>query len=82
MKTSEFMDKLSDVLKLPPGRLKLDDTPETVAEWDSLGRLAMIGLVDSLFRLAFADKSLQDFRSIGELVESLKRQGFLEDDGQ
>ncbi len=82
MKTSEFLDQLTQALNIPPGTLKLDDTPETLPEWDSLGNLTIVGLLDSLFDLTTSAISTQPFASIGELVESLKKGGFLEDDAQ
>jgi len=80
MTTGEFLDRLCEVLNRPPGSVHMDDTPETLAEWDSLGHLAIIGLVDSLFNLAISDRSLQEFKSIQELVDSLRQHGLLEDE--
>ena len=80
MKTTEFLDQVCGVLNRPPGSIHLEDTPETVVEWDSLGHLAIIGLIDSLFNLAISDQSLQHFTSIQELLESLRNKGFLEGD--
>ena len=82
MKTEEFLDRLCEVLNRPAGSIQLTDTPETLAEWDSLGHLAIIGLVDSLFDLAVSDRSLQEFSSVEQLANSLRSQGLLGDGEQ
>ena len=81
MKTSAFLDAICETLQLPAGSVSLDDTPKTVAPWDSLGHLAIIDLLVTHLGLDTSeDESLQQFSSIRELVDRLKGMNALEDD--
>lgn len=78
MKTEEFLNALCGALGRGPNTLSLDDTPQTVAEWDSIGHLTIIATVDELLGVPVQDQRLREFTSIGELVEQLKSLGALE----
>ncbi len=72
MKTEEFLNALCGALGRAPNSLSLEDTPQTVAEWDSIGHLTIIATVDELLGVPVQDERLREFTSIGELVEQLK----------
>ena len=79
MKTEEFLNALCDVLGREPNTLSLDDTPESVESWDSLGHLSIIGVVDEELGVSVADQEMRDFKSIRELVDRLRARNALED---
>ena len=78
MKTAEFLNVLCESLNREPGSLKLDDTTDTVEEWDSVGHLSIISAVDQL-GVPVDNEDMQNFASIRELVDKLKQKGVLED---
>ncbi len=79
MKTSDFLDLVCKALRRTAGSLSLDDTPETVAEWDSVGHLAIIDTLDSALGVDVEDRDLHAFTSLRQLVTSLKARGALKD---
>ncbi len=79
MKTAEFLNELCDVLGRDSGSLSLEDTPNSVKEWDSVGHLSIIATIDDVLEVSVDDEELRNFQSIGELVERLKARGALED---
>jgi acyl carrier protein len=79
MKTQELLDQIALALGRDPGSVKLEDSPETLEEWDSIGQLGIISIIDSELNVPVQDEELQTFSSIGELVERLKARHALED---
>lgn len=80
MTTSDFLDAVCDALRRPPGTLMLDDTPQTVEEWDSVGHLSIIATVDAELGVETDTPELQMFSSLRQLVDALKAKGVLEND--
>jgi len=78
MKTGEFLDLVCEWLNRDPGTINVDDTPDTVAEWDSVGHLSIIATIDQI-GVAVDNEEMQNFKSIRELVDLLKEKGALED---
>jgi acyl carrier protein len=79
MTTQELLDQIALALGRDPGSVKLEDTPNTLDEWDSIGHLSIISTIDSELNVPVQDEELQAFSSIGELVERLKIRNALED---
>jgi acyl carrier protein len=79
MQVEEFLNVICEALHREPNTLSLDDTPETVEQWDSLGHLRIIAAMDSCLRVSVNDDELQNFRSLRELVARLKCRGVLEE---
>jgi acyl carrier protein len=81
LKTSEFLNAVCEALELDTGSLTVQDTPETVPAWDSIGHLQIIGVIDAELNVQTdEDEELQRFASMGELVERLEARGALESD--
>ena len=79
MKTEQFLEEICKTLRKPAGSITVTDTPDTLAEWDSLGHLEIIGTVDTVLKIPTDCPELQNFTSIGQLVDALKAKGALED---
>lgn len=78
MKTQEFLDAIAEGLQRDPGSITLEDTPETVEEWDSVGHLTIISTIDSELGIEPDTEDLMGFTSIKQLIEALKGRGALE----
>jgi acyl carrier protein len=78
MKVQDFLDLLCKTLLLPAKSISQDDTQDTVPNWDSLGHLEIIDVVDSL-GVDTNDERLQKFTTIAELVQQLRDRGVLQD---
>ena len=71
MNVQEFLDAVCEALGREPGSLSLQDTPDTVEEWDSVGHLSIIATVDDL-GVSVNDEEMRSFTSIQELVDRLR----------
>ena len=79
MKVEKFLDLVCEALGVPANSLTLDDSPQTVPQWDSLGHLVIIATMERDLGVAPHDASLHNFTSIRQLVERLKALHALED---
>ena len=79
MKVADFLRTLCASLSRQPDSLSLEDTPQTVEEWDSIGHLTIIATVEEALGIEIDDKELRTFTSIGELVDRLKTRKALEE---
>jgi acyl carrier protein len=80
VKVSEFLNCICVALDRTPDSLKLDDTPQTVPEWDSLGHLSIISAIERQLKYRMTTGDMRGFASLGELVTKLKSRGALQDD--
>lgn len=80
MRTNEFLDAICHGLNRELGSLTLDATDETVEEWDSMGHLTIISIVESKLNVSLEAEGRQVFTSLRELADFLKAKGALEDD--
>ena len=79
MKTNEFLNAICKALSRDSGTITLDDTRDTIEEWDSVGHLGIIATIDGALGVSPDSDDLRNFTSIRELVDVLKKKGALED---
>jgi acyl carrier protein len=80
VRTAEFLDAICEAIGRPVGSLALDDTPSTVAEWDSVGHLGIIATIDASFGIPTDSEDLQRFASLRQLVDALRSRGVVLED--
>ena len=71
MTRSAFKTVLEDILAVPRGTLRDNDTRETVAGWSSLADVQILTYISNEFGIE-ADLSLLEADSIGELMRVLE----------
>ena len=79
MKVDGFLDAVCEALGREPRSLSLDDTPETVKEWDSVGHLSIVAAMEEQLGVPVMEEELLNFSSIRELVDRLRARNALED---
>ena len=79
MNTSQFLDTICEALAREPGTLSLNDTTDTVEEWDSVGQLSIIATIDAELHVPVDSEEMQSFTSLRQLVDILKARGALEE---
>ena len=69
MSKKEFIEKLSDELGIAADRL--DDSAEMASfpSWDSMGRMAVLAMIDSEFQLELPTGALQNSATVDDLVK-------------
>jgi acyl carrier protein len=78
MTTTQFLNVVCDALGREPGSLSLDDTPQTVEQWDSIGHLSIISTVDEALGVPVDDEEIRVFTSLRELTDTLLARDALE----
>lgn len=78
MNTNEFLNMLCEALEIEEGSITLDDTVDTIEEWDSLGHLSIIAALDSLGIDTDKDE-FRNFDTIAKLVELVRKEGIPKD---
>ena len=76
MTKDAFRNLMEEVLSVPPGTLQDSDTRDTVPDWSSLVDVKILAMIASEVGVQ-PDQQLQDFESVGELLEMLERRGAL-----
>lgn len=67
---------VAEALELQPGSISSETSQEDVEEWDSLGHIAILSLLDETFDdITESVPELMETTSIPALVELLKSQG-------
>ena len=79
MKIQEFLDAIAGSLQRDPGSISLEDTPESVEEWDSVGHLSILATSESELGVSPDTEELMSFTSIRELIDVLKSEDAGED---
>ena len=72
MTRAAFLTTLEEILNVPPGRLEMTDTRESVAGWSSLTDVNILTVIFSELGIE-AEEDLLDYQSVGELVDILDR---------
>ena len=78
MRTNDFLNAICDALGRKPNSLSIDDTRETVEEWDSVGYLSIIATIDEELDVSVEEEGMRNFKSIRELIDRLKARDALE----
>ena len=77
--TPQFLDAVCEALGREPGTLTLADSNKTVPQWDSLGHLSIITMIDERLKTSLNTAEMQNFTTLSGLVELLKAKGAIKD---
>lgn len=68
MTKTEFIEKLGAELGIPPAKL-LDEAPlKSFPAWDSMGRMAVVAMIDTELSFELPPGGLQKCQTVGDLV--------------
>ena len=73
MEIEKALDWLTDVLAVQGRRLELEDTRESVAEWDSLGTLLLLSRFEEDFGIVINVDEIAAINSVRELCGLLEK---------
>jgi acyl carrier protein len=79
MKTEAFVAILEGILQAPKGSLRMEDGPKTVKTWDSMAGVTILATIDQELHVELSDELVSKFTTVGQMIEVLKSQGFLQD---
>ncbi len=79
MTKEEFLNEVSDQLGCERNTLKLSDTPSTVDDWDSIGHLSILSMIEDKLSIPVDSKEMQNFKSLQELFDRLVALGAIDE---
>lgn len=68
MEKAVFIQKLEEVMSLPKGTIKGDETLSALKSWDSVALMSFIALLDEELKIRVTGKQVSQCESIPELV--------------
>ena len=79
MKLSELFEKVEGALELDAGTISLESSSENIEDWDSLGHITILGMLDDATNGASADiVDLTQATSTAEIVQIMTDNGLLD----
>ena len=73
MDTPKALAWLANVLNVQGRDLTMDDTRNTVAEWDSLGDLLLLSMLEEELRIVVSADDIAAIHSIREIVALMEK---------
>jgi len=73
MTKEEFVEECCFALQVDSGTLNEESSPENVDNWDSMGWLSLIAMIDEKFGLDLDIDMLKDVEKLGDLVNILEK---------
>jgi acyl carrier protein len=68
MEKAVFLEKLSEILELPPGSLTGSENLADLEAWDSLAVMSFIAMVDENCGMAVAPKQIAACKTVDDLL--------------
>ena len=69
----QFIELLNDILEIEDRELQLTDEFREFEEWDSLANLSVVAMIDEEYNVVIPTSDFNKLRTIGELMEDIKR---------
>jgi len=74
MTETNFIKELADVLAEDPSAMNSETVLESLAGWDSMGKVATISFLDSSFGVRLPPGTIQKCRQVRDVVALVKEQ--------
>jgi acyl carrier protein len=71
MSVSDFLNLLCEALEIEAGSLTPGTVIKEVPEWNSLGWLTIMALVDEHFNFQITSKEIRTFVTVGDFIDFL-----------
>lgn len=68
MEKTVFLQKIDEVMSLPKGTIKGDESLDSLKSWDSVALMSFIALLDEEMAIRVTGKQVMQCHSIPELV--------------
>jgi acyl carrier protein len=77
MTTEEALSWIADILDEPIENMRPDMPRSEIKGWDSLGILSLMARFDEDLSILLSEPEVQQFRNIGDILQSLRKHGRL-----
>lgn len=69
----QFIEQFKDILEIEDRELNLTDEFREFQEWDSLANLSVVAMIDEEYNVVIPTSDFNKLRTIGSLIEEIKR---------
>ena len=73
MPDARLVQAISEVFGMPPAQVTADSDRDSISDWDSVGHLRLILLVEEFFELRFPTADIPTLTSAARIQEALDR---------
>ena len=80
MKVQEALAWVADLFETPVEAIRPETKKEEIEAWDSLGVLTLMARLDEEFQILLTDDEIQELKSVGDLLNLLRKNNRLEED--
>ena len=77
MTQTEAVAWIERVFETAPDQLTPDTHRDNVPAWDSLGVLTLLAGLDSAFGIVLTDEDIQAVKTVGDILDVMRRHGTL-----
>ena len=75
MTQSEAVAWIAQIFEMAPDQLTPDTHRDNVPAWDSLGILTLMANLDSDFGIVLTDEDIQVVKTVGDILDVMRRHG-------
>ena len=72
MKKDEFISKIEEIMDLKKNSLNSDSLLNLIQSWDSMSKLSLIVFLDDNFSLKISSKTINEFKTVKDLLDFVK----------
>ena len=76
MKKQEFIDLVVEELEIEDVTVSLDTVLSSIEEWDSMGKMVMIGLVSEHFSVKLTNADIKSLTDVSSLISKIGEEKF------
>ena len=77
MTQSEAVAWIAQIFEMAPDQMSPDTHRDNVPAWDSLGILTLMASLDSDFGIVLTDEDIQAVKTVGDILDAMRRHGTL-----
>ena len=78
MTQQEALQWIAVLFEESDNQIQPETTRDKIAAWDSLGMLTLMAGLNEKFDIVMSDYELQEFRTVGDILNVLRKNGKLE----
>lgn len=75
MTRREALERIGEMLEIPPQELKEDLTPAHVAAWDSMGHINILAFLDDEFGICLSAEEMDNVNSLRSVLDIIHERG-------
>jgi acyl carrier protein len=73
MNTDEALEWIAELFEEAVENIKSETPRDEIPAWDSLGILTLMARLDEDFEILLEEEEVQELRSVGDILDALKR---------